>query len=466
MIILPKMHIEGALSKISSGLNRYTDRVSEAIQFLTISMAFGPTTAFIEQCASTFVQYIHFNGHSTEMRRRIGPNWESEVILAIKNDFLCLVSTLDKIENDESLFFERVEQYLKGMCFTQGSKILLSILSASTQGFIMPGTKTHINFSFKLRKGYAKQVLGSWAQAQYKNKDEFERIQSLGFRDPRLFGVLKEVSNIIPEFKLYNLSATSGTSQQICVGDLVHDESDGTLFFLHSDGTSPISDALNLVMNTVMSDPFKEFSFKNTCFYTIPNPVISSTVKGLMLEIWLGINFSIGTLQSSGGVNSPKGKPPSPDEGPLGPTNPPSGPLGPDEGTPPTPDKPSEPNEPKDTVPPSSDTVSEISQEISTESVEAVIGISEDAKSLDAAIKSGNKRIIVSSARKLIGVANSVIPIATLGLLYKVKLEQNPNYISSGTSKSISIGSGPMSISHTKTISESKPYKDRKKSLV
>jgi len=205
---------------------------------------------------------------------------------------------------------------------------MMKVLSASTEGFTVPGTGNRFFFEYSLRN--TDYIFNQWLNKHY-SIEEIVNLKKTDYRVPEYFGILQAIKNeLAQDIILETPVLRTGIEEPLCIGDVLITNTEnpsGSYLILSSEGVSPISVAFNLIYRPKFLNSVVTNINLHGLTYMQWSGEPSPEVRSFQIEIWLGIPYNLADLRSSnelGGGNGPQGS------GPNLPINP--DPISPDPG--------------------------------------------------------------------------------------------------------------------------------------
>jgi hypothetical protein len=469
-ILLPRIHINGACSKAFRQFMLFSKPVFDELQYGLITYVVSPSIEEIKFSADSAISLIYHSGLQFQARRQLGPQWETKVKQAIYVDFFATYDFVTLILTSSNIFWEQTEVYFRNFPGLPGTQHFIELMSASQRGFTIPLTRINLSYSFVLNQSCIPSL------KKFRNESftqqEIAALDAVQWRSREHFGVIKQLEELIPGFKVVTKISASGVKEPACVGDLINDKDKNMVYILNSEGVSTLSLAYNILFKTELVEPYTTFSLLKMCYMSIPNPEIKSEIRACITEIWLGVPYAMGEIYPSEPLQHPSGQVPS------GPQNdgsstidiPPSSSQGPDvgpypedyEGPPST--EPVSPGSPDTPPNPSSsaNNDSEILLKALDTSIELQSEVTRVTDTIDRSSSVGKTKRLINTLSKLV---NNSIPLINLGLVSAILLHQNPEYSSTTDSTSATISTGPFSVSRSKGKAKSIPIRRTAKVL-
>lgn len=349
-IKLPSFHLQAAISDYFNKVYLYSRDDVEAVYSFDVNISMGIDNDTLDHLSQMMIDIIYTRGCDLMAERRLGSDWPESVITALYLDYMAAIKFAHRVMVDQDLKWSDTQEHFSGFKLTQGSSLLLEMLSSSRKGYLIKDSQSYMHYNMIIQNYDAirQHVSNRIGQAVF---DDYDRQD---FVVPKLQSTLTHFLNRrdypnLDDF-YYKVWEYIPNRDPICVADLLLDtpptthvtivtnnaqfdhykakkfQPDLNIRLLHAQGINLYSQGLGQIYqfrltndtiykNTVISD--------NLYFKWTGKPV--AALREIRTEIWLGIRYlSPGSVNPNSGDVVPNRPSPS-GGGSGGGYNPPSG---------------------------------------------------------------------------------------------------------------------------------------------
>lgn len=307
------MHLSGTFNLIINQLKKLNRVLFERITFSTISIAVLPVQTFIEFVADSLNYQVEYNGFATKASKQFGKDWKDQFKRAVYFDYLSALYFCWRVQNEDTVFWERNSEYFSNNPLLIGSRNLIRILMAKTNGFEVIGTGFKFYYEFVLRD--PTYIIDTWGPSVC-GPEDYAKLKASGFRSPAYNGTLKFIKdNYVKDLDMASPNFVLNGEEPMCIADLIvttdSTENISKYHVLRNDGVSTYSMALNLNYRTQFSNNTVGGINLLDLFYISYSGEADPDLRATQIELWLGFRFAMPDLRTSGPSSSSGGRGPS-----------------------------------------------------------------------------------------------------------------------------------------------------------